>query len=451
MELKKIRIFAVNAILIIIVGWVGYFAGEHDIHNYQDIFSSIYSDSVNKKPVQKIYRSQNKKDVSMDLFWQVWHDLENSYIFEDKIDYQKMVYGAIKGMTSALGDPYTAFYPPADNRTSKENLSGAFYGVGIQLGYKSNNQLAVIAPLSGMPAEKQGVKAGDYILKIIDKNKGIEKDTYGMSLMEAVEIIRGEKDTDVTLTLLHDGDDKTYEVTIRRQEIIVPSVEVEFVQLNGDQLITDNLNDQDSVVAHLKLSRFGDLTASQWDEAIDKILAKEKKLSGIVLDVRNNPGGYLQESVNLASEFLPIGKTVVIQESTNRLDEVFKTNRYGRLLDTPLIVLINGGSASASEILSGALRDHGRAILAGTKSFGKGTVQSANEYPDGSSVHITIAKWLTPNRVWVHEKGINPDLELVLDENNPEVDTQLIGAIQSLTGQTVTVGLPSDSDVDLEK
>ncbi|NMB57414.1 S41 family peptidase [Candidatus Beckwithbacteria bacterium] len=425
LKLTTIRNLVLTLCFVIISGYAGYFLGVHQIKTWNDLLPVLKNETKgNIAQEQTINRSQpSNKNVDMSLFWQVWDKVEANYLFQDKIDYQKMVNGAAEGMVKALGDPYTAFFPPTENKTSKENLNGSFFGVGIQLGYKKD-QLAVIAPLSGMPAEKLGVKAGDYILHIKDSQKGIDEDAYNLNLQDALEKIRGEKGTSVTLTLLHEGDSKSYEVTIVREEIIVPSVEVDFGQyINGQY--TKEATGSGKLVAHLKLSRFGELTASQWDEAIEKILAKQKDLGGVVLDLRNNPGGYMNEAVNLSAEFLPLGKVVVKQENANTPDQIFKTSRVGRLLDMPLVVLVNAGSASASEILAGALRDNGRAKIVGTTSFGKGTIQSAEDLENGAGVHITIARWLTPNGEWVHDKGLEPDVKVDLDPNNPTVDTQL--------------------------
>lgn len=444
--LSQIRHFALTLIAIVLVGWTGYFIGKNEIASVGDVFQVIKSEFASSEMVNPgVSRNSMSEKADMTLFWQVWDKLQQDYLFQDRLDSQKLVYGAIQGMTSAAGDPYTAFYPPQENQTSKENLNGSFYGVGIQLGYKKGSQLAVIAPITGMPAEKQGVESGDYILKIKDENKGIDKDTYDMSLIEAVEIIRGEQGTEVTLTLLHEGATETYETTIKREEIIVPSVEVEFGKVVNDEFTSDN-NDYGELVAHLKLTRFGELTDEQWDKSIEEILAKGNNVKGIVLDVRNNPGGYMQGAINLAAEFLPVGKVVVQQEQTKMPTQSFKTERFGRLLNIPMVVLMNQGSASASEILAAALNEHDRAKLVGTKSFGKGTIQSAEDYANDSGLHITIAKWLTPDGNWVHDKGIDPDVEVKLDPEKPGVDVQLVGAVQVLEGKEVTVGGKASED-----
>jgi len=430
MTLKFIRNTSLFLCAILIASAIGWYVGNRNIKGLGDLVT------VAKNPtssVQTINRSQpNNNNVDMSLFWEVWDKLERNFLFKDRINYQKMVYGAISGMTASLGDPYTAFFPPEENTTSKQNLNGSFGGVGIELGY-NKSQLVVIAPISGMPAEKAGVRAGDFILKIVDEAKGINKDTYNLNINDAVNYIRGEEGTKVKLTLLHEDSNEPYEVELTRDTIVVPSVEVKFGKVLGNKFVTDDgaASVSGQLVAHLKLSRFGELTDEQWDKAIQQIIDRDSEVSGVVLDVRNNPGGYMQGAVNLAAEFLPSGSVVVKQISTQEPDQTFSTQRIGRLLNIPLVVLMNKGSASASEILSGALQDLKRAKLIGTQSFGKGIIQSAEDLDtNGAGLHITIAKWLTPNDNWVHEKGLTPDVLVELDPKQPTVDTQLIKAAE---------------------
>lgn len=369
-----------------------------------------------KTEVVNTQKPQDKGSVDFSLFWRVWQKLETKYLNKNALKPKEMVYGAISGMTNALGDPYTVFLPPKENKAAKENLNGAFEGVGIRLGYKDEDKLVVIAPLKGMPAEAAGVRAGDLILKIDDQ------DAAGISLPKAVELIRGPKGTKVRLGLLHEGESDPYEAEIIRDDIVVPSVKVEFLE--------------EEKIAHLKLMRFGELTAKQWDEAILqinlKLEMKNSKLKGLILDLRGNPGGYLKGSVNLASEFLDSG-VVVKQENADGSVEVYKVNRQGRLISIPMVVLIDQGSASASEILAGALADHKRAKLVGQKSFGKGTIQEAEDLGEGAGLHITTAKWLTPKGTWVDKEPLVPDFEVENDPKKPDEDRQLEKAIEILS------------------
>jgi carboxyl-terminal processing protease len=324
-----------------------------------------------------------------------------------------MVYGAISGMVSALGDPYSMFLPPAQNKVVDEDLSGSFEGVGIEIGYRAA-QLAVISPLAGSPAEKAGVKPGDYIIHIKDVKKNIDIGTDGINLSDAVSAIRGPAGTVVTLTLAREGVSTPIVADLTRAKLDVPSVALSFVGDNKD-------------IADIKVSKFGAETTGEWDKAVSAILVKPE-VKGIIIDLRNNPGGYLQAAVDLASDFVPIGTTVVIQENGDGTRNEFKSTRLGKLMKYKVVVLINGGSASASEILSGALRDQRQFKLIGEKSFGKGTIQEPVEIPGGSGLHVTTAKWLTPNGIWVHEKGLTPDVTVVAKDTD-KTDTQLQTAI----------------------
>lgn len=423
LTLKQLRTAIIILSFMLLSGGVGWWLGHRDVKI-----------KLEKRPqVEIIDRTQppSHSEADMSLFWEVWDKLEAKYLMKEKLGAQKMVYGAISGMTAALEDPYTAFFPPKENKAAKENLNGAFEGVGIQLGYKQGNKLAVISPLEGMPAKAAGVKAGDLILRIEDENKGIDEETVGMSLPEAVEIIRGPKGTKVKLTLLHEDEEKPYVAEIVRETIVVPSVEVIFGKVEGDKWVEAETGD----IAWLRLIRFGEMTDEQWDQVVEEI-KKKRGAVGVVLDLRNNPGGYLDGSINLAGEFLPRGTLVVKQEqSIGKTSQEYSVVRIGRLTEIPLVVLINQGSASASEIMAGALRDHDRAKLVGEKTFGKGTIQEAEDLRGGAGIHITVARWLTPKGTWVHEKGLEPDIEVKNDPEKPEEDRQLVEAIKALLQQ----------------
>jgi carboxyl-terminal processing protease len=391
-RLAQVRLFFFCLFLIFVSGFFGYKFGRGE-----------WASPLQKTPPAEVNFSDSK-NLDFSLFWDIWQRLEKSYLNKKALDPQNMYWGAIKGMVGSLGDPYTVFLPPSDNKQAKEDLSGEFEGVGIQLGYK-DSQLAVIAPLKGTPAWAAGVKAGDLILKIEDK------ETTGITLPEAVKLIRGPKGTKVKLTLLHEGEKEPYEAVIVRDKITVPSVELEFV---------DN-------VAHLKLTRFGDKTGDEWEKAVGEILAKNG-LGGVILDLRDNPGGYLSGAIFIASEFLDKG-VVVQQEGASGVKETFSVNRQGKLTKVKLVVLVNEGSASASEIVAGALQDYGRAKIVGVKTFGKGTIQEAQELEGGAGLHITTARWLLPKGRSIDKEGIKPDVE-VKDDPKTEVDEQLEKALK---------------------
>jgi carboxyl-terminal processing protease len=358
----------------------------------------------------------DKSNVDFAQFWVVWKRLEDAYLDPTKLDAKKMVYGAIQGMVAALGDPYTMYLPPEEQKRTAEDLQGSFDGVGIELGFK-NQTLAVVAPLKDHPAAKAGVKAGDLILHLKDEAKGINKDTTGMSLPEAVDIIRGQKGTTITMTFLREGG-KPEEKVLTRDTISVPSVELNWV------------NKGNKKVAHIVLSRFGEKTVDEWSVLVTQILADKKNVAGVVLDMRNNPGGYLQDAIDIASDFIPNG-TIVTQQGRTQ-SQTYEVNRPGRLLDIPVVVLVNRGSASASEIVAGALRDRRNAKLVGENTFGKGTVQDAqSDLPNGAGIHITIARWLLPSGEWIHEKGLPAD---VAANDNPDTneDEALQAAVDAL-------------------
>ena len=378
------------------------------------VASGVISYRLGRKSVQ--LTTAQKTDLT--LFWEVWSKLETNYLDKEAIDPQKMIYGAISGMTAALDDPYTSFFPPTENSRSKEDLSGEFSGVGIQLGFVDKT-LAVVAPLPGNPAERAGIKAGDLILHIKDEAKGLDKDTSGINLLNAVDYIRGRKGSSVTLTIFREKDGQPKNYTLVRDTINVPSVELSWVG-------------RDKGIAQLKVNRFGDKTLDEWNKAVSEVITKAGR--GVVLDLRNNPGGYLQRAIDLGSEFIADG--VIVQQQGKDSTESFGVDRRGRLYGMPLVVLVNRGSASAAEILAGALAERLGAKLVGEKTFGKGTVQEVLDLPGGAGVHITIAKWNLPSGKNIHKDGITPDvvIEYVADEKNPLKDNQLDKAIEVLTG-----------------
>lgn len=355
------------------------------------------------------------KDVDFEQFWEVWGMLRDEYLDPEKIDDEELVYGAIKGMTAAVGDPYTVYLPPEADKRAAEDLAGAFYGVGIELGYVDNT-LAVVAPLKGMPADQQGVQAGDLILHVRDDRKDLDSDTLGWSLNEAVNNIRGERGTEVTLTLYRkDNGAEPFDVTIKRDEIVIPSVEVEFVEHQGKR------------AAHIQLSRFGERTEQEWDSIVQEINAQRNSVDLVVLDMRNNPGGFFDGAIMIASEFANKGIVVSQQGKYNKRD--FQVKGKARLTTIPLVVVVNRGSASASEIVAGALRDLKDVKLVGEKTFGKGTVQDRRQLDMGGGIHITIARWLLPDGGWIHEDGIPVDVE-VKNDPETEADEVLLKAIE---------------------
>lgn len=363
--------------------------------------------------IQNSEPAVNLGPVDFSLFWEVWARLERDYVDPTKIDAQKMVYGAIAGMTSALGDPYTVFLPPETKQRLNEDLQGEFDGVGIQLGYR-DGQLSVIAPLKDHPAEKAGVKAGDYILKIVDKAKNIDRETVGMSAEEAVTLIRGKRGTSVMLTLLTQGEEPR-DVELTRTTIEIPSVELSFIDEGGKHY------------AHLVLSRFGDKTYEEWEKAVGTITA-DREVDGIILDMRNNPGGYLQAAIEISSDFIDGG--VVVSQVGRTSSQSYTTTRRPRLSKYPVVVLVNKGSASASEIVAGAVRDRRGAKLIGEQTFGKGTVQDAQQLVEGAGLNVTIAKWLLPSGDSIDHEGIPVTIEAI-DNPDTEEDETVAAAVKA--------------------
>ena len=354
------------------------------------------------------------KDTNFNLFWKTFDELNLKFVDKKKLDPKKMYFGAIKGMVAAVEDPYTFFLTPEENKQAKSDLEGKFEGIGAQLGLK-DGRITVIAPLKKSPAENAGIRSGDFILKV----DGASTSTW--TLTQAVLKIRGTKGTKVKLTIDRSG--KEMEFTIIRDQIIVASVELEF----------------EKNIAYLKLNQFGESTNEDWDRAVLQIENEwnQKKIRGMILDLRDNPGGYLDSSVYLASDFLSKGELVVNQESTVTESREYTSIRNGRLMSIPLVVLINGGSASASEILAGALRDHKKGVLIGEKSFGKGSVQEALDLDEGAGLHVTVAKWILPKGDWINAKGIKPDIEVKneIKEGNTltkETDLQLDRAFKEV-------------------
>lgn len=404
--LRKVNLFTV--LIALIAFSLGWQLGHKDLEvKWQ-----------NYKPTITVENKEPPKNINIDfkLFWDTWDLVSRQYLQKENIDPNKLFYGAISGMVSAIGDPYTFFLPPEQQKSSTEELNGSFEGVGIQLGFNKDKRLVVIAPLDGTPAQKAGIEAQDIIVKID------EHDTNNMSLPEAVKLIRGPRGSSVKLTILREGEQDTREISLTRDTIVVKSVEVKFETTESDKNI-----------AVIKLSRFGERTQQEWQEAVSEVLAKDTQ--GVILDVRNNPGGFLEGAVFIASEFIEDGD-VVLQENSKGQKSSYKVNRAGKLTKLPMVVLINKGSASASEIVAGALRDRKRVKLVGEKSFGKGTIQEAEELPGGTGIHITVARWLTPSGVWVNDKnGLEPDVEVKIEapkEGEETTDNQLDKALELL-------------------
>lgn len=350
--------------------------------------------------------------LDFSLFWQALKTLEEKYVNSEKIDYQNILYGAIDGMTQSLGDDYTVFMKPDKAESFMQSVSGkdSFEGVGMELGLKAK-VLTVITPLEGTPAYKAGIKAGDKILKIDDKT------TEDLQVEEAVSLIRGKKGTTVKLTIVRKDLNEPKEYTLVRDVIQVPIISWEIK--NND-------------IAYIRIYQFTGNLPEKFKDVVSELLKNNAKK--IIIDLRNNPGGYLESAVDVTSWFTPKNTVVLKEEFKNGGTDEYKSKGYNAIQNFPVVVLVNKGSASASEIMAGALRDVRGTKLVGEKTFGKGSVQEIESFKDGSSLKITIAKWLTPSGVSINEEGLDPDvaIELTEDDYNNDKDPQLDKAIELL-------------------
>jgi carboxyl-terminal processing protease len=346
--------------------------------------------------------------VDFEPFWKAWQLVQEKYPGANKTTAQEHVYGAIKGLLASFGDPYTTFFTPEESKVFESEISGEFGGVGMEMGQK-DGVLTVIAPLKDTPASKAGIMAGDKIIKIGDTNSA------EMSTDTAVGLIRGEPGTNVTITIVREGHNQSKEITITRAKIAIPTVDTE---RHGDVFV-------------IKLYSFSAQSPALFQNAL-----KEFADSGntkLVLDLRNNPGGYLDAAVSMASWFLPQGEVIVKEiGKTDKDVTVHKSAGPGILKNKiKMVVLVNKGSASASEILAGALSEHGVATLMGIQTYGKGSVQELMKLTSDTSIKITVAKWYTPKGVSISESGLTPTVKLEPNKDNA-VDTQLNAAIDYL-------------------
>lgn len=354
------------------------------------------------------------KDLDFSLFWDAWRAVEQKHL--EKPDRTKMLYGAISGMVKSLGDPYTVFFDPVETQKFSSDLSGVFEGIGAEIGIKKG-ALTIIAPLVKSPAERAGIRAGDKILKIDNTLTG------DLTIDEAVNLIRGPKGTAVTLTIMRGIEEKSREIKVIRETIVVKSVEWK-IEAAGEEKI-----------AVIKISRFAEDTAGEINLAANEILKSDVK--GITLDLRNDPGGYLESAVDVASIFIPTNRIVTIENFQDGKKNNYLTRGGDKLSNLPVVVLINEGSASAAEILAGALRDNRQTKLVGEKTFGKGSVQELENLKNDSSIKITVAEWLTPSGKNINKEGLKPDIEVALTDEDFEAkkDPQLDEALKLLRQQ----------------
>lgn len=350
-------------------------------------------------------------DIDFKQFWDVWNFMKETY-YRQPVSEKELFYGALKGMLAAAEDPYTVYFDPEEADMFNANLEGSFEGIGAEIGIKEE-QLQIVAPLPGTPAEQAGLRPGDHIV-MID-----EVDTFGMTIEEAVSRIRGEKGSTVTLAISREGIEGLVDVPIKRDKIVVDSVRSEM--------------GEDGIM-YISIFTFNGDTNELFNRAVNEALTGGA--TGIILDLRSNPGGLLTSAIDIAAAWVGYD-TVVIEKKQDKQD-VFAGMMAPRLQDIPTVVLVDGGSASGSEIVAGALQDYGYATLVGTQTFGKGSVQDYRELADGSAVKITVAEWFTPNGRTINQTGITPDVEVefTLEDANEERDPQKEKAYEILTGQS---------------
>jgi len=360
------------------------------------------------------------QNVDFSLFWKVWNDLSAKYVNKSKLNTQNMVYGAIEGMVDSIGDPYTVFFEPVKAQQFAQEISGSFGGVGMEIAVK-DNVLTVVAPLPNTPAARAGILAGDKILKI----NGVS--TQGLAADEAVSYIRGKVGTKVTITIAG-SDNNAHDIILTRETIKVPTVVWKMINQNGKNY------------AYIQAYEFNENINSQFKTAVDDIERANPKADGIILDLRNNPGGLLDSSINIAGYWIQKGQPVVSEVFGDGTKNQFTSNGNAILAKYKTVILVNGGSASASEILAGALHDDLHLKLIGDKTFGKGVVQELVNLDGGASLKVTVAQWFTPAGVNISLKGIDPDIKVELTDDQKKniifgdlsVDPQLQKALDML-------------------
>ncbi len=377
----------------------------------------IFLGFKNSPEIDKVFNVSGKEmgvatQADFSPFWKVWNDINEKYPNASKITDQNKIYGAISGLVGSLNDPYSVFFSPDDAKMFEDSIQGSFGGIGMEVGIK-DKVLTVIAPLKDTPAYKANIKSGDKILKIDDTV------TSDLSVDKAIKLIRGDAGTTVRLTVFHDGDKEPKEIKITRENINIPTLDTE---LRKDGIFV------------IRLYSFSANSAELFRGALKKFSTSGS--DKLLLDLRGNPGGYLDSAVSMASWFLEGGKPVVTEDyGNNAKPKIYRSQGYNIFTDKlKFVILIDGGSASASEILAGAMQDYKKAILVGEKSYGKGSVQEVVKVTPDTLLKITVAKWLTPNGNSISEKGLTPDYVVPITTKDAETknDSQLNKAVELL-------------------
>jgi len=400
LENKKIIYILFGLPVVILTLFVGIYIGERQ-NNIQEGGNDEISTII--------------KSEEFASFWKVWNVLDEKFVTSASTTNQKKIYGAIQGLTASYDDPYTIFFPPVESKMFKDDIKGNFSGVGMEIGIK-DKQLVVVAPMKDSPAEKAGVKTGDIILSINGTS------TANMNTDEAVKLIRGPKDTVVKISFLPEGASKPVERSITRDTINIPTLDI---------------TTKPGGITVISLYSFSEQSPDLFRNALRQFVASGNHK--LILDLRKNPGGYLDAAWDMASWFLPAGKPIVIEDfGGNDTPITYRSKGYNIFNNNlQMIILVDAGSASASEILAGALKEHGVAKLVGVKTFGKGSVQELVNITGDTSLKVTIARWLTPNGHNLSHDGLVPDYEVQVTEKDSvaKKDVQLEKAIQLLQAQ----------------
>lgn len=357
------------------------------------------------------YIFSNPKDPKFEKLKQVYKELNNNYLIKGDIIFEDMEYGAIKGLVNSIGDPYTYFMEPSETKDFLDSINGSFEGIGAEVGLNKNKRIIVIAPLEGTPAQKSGLLPQDIILAIDDTP------TDEMTLEKAVSLIKGKKGTIVTLTIERGEEKEIIKISITRGLIKIPSIKLNII---------------DNSIAHIKLFNFNENSSKDFNNTAQQILSKG--IDKIILDLRYNPGGILQEAVKIGSWFIQKDKNIVSEQHADGTLTPYNSIGNGQFANYNVVTLINKGSASASEILAGALFDNNKTPLVGETTFGKGTVQVLKNFKDGSTLRVTISKWLLPKGMSIDHEGIKPTILIKMDKfpESDKEDIQLQKAIEIL-------------------
>ncbi len=404
-RLPLIRILAILLVALILV-LAGFGAGVAAMWHGERFVRSI----VDQAPVVAA-EEESTREEGITLFWQVWDILKREYLLSESLKDQDLIYGAISGLVNAVGDPYTMFVEPVSASIMDEDMQGSFEGIGASVEMIAE-RLTIVQPLPNSPAEAAGIQAGDVILAV--DGESIE----GLDALSAISLIRGPRGTVVQLLIQRQGVENPFVLQVERDRVELEVIEARMLEGN---------------IAYLRLTEFNAISVKHVRNALRQLLREEP--IGLILDLRGNPGGYLQQSVDIASEFLPRDTLVLTEEQRDKKPNKYYARRSGLAVEVPLVVLVDQGSASASEIVAGAIQAHGRGVLVGQPTFGKGSVQTTHTLEDGSSLRVTVARWYLPTGESLSGNGLTPDIvvDITPDDLAAGRDMQLEAAIEQFT------------------